>query len=237
MPSSEKLRAALGLGSLLTASCFSPIDHTGRQCPCVSGYRCDTTTSTCVPDELDAHPGSDGGTVDGGSRDAALDGAGATLLDVPALDDVGREPDAFVRTDAFAPPDAFSLDAFSLPDAGFEPCPTGIFLCDDFESAVASRVPPWGYSVGMPARSIDRAYRGSASGRFAIVSAGETQSVGRTVPMPGEMWVRTRLFERPRMGMAQRSVAFLHFGDDTAPIYHNVSLLIVDEPGGLTVAV
>lgn len=73
----------LGLGSLvvsivLVASCgFDPIDLAGRDCPCVGGWVCDTTTNRCVRpgDVTPVVNGNDGGGG-GGVGDAS---AGCTL--------------------------------------------------------------------------------------------------------------------------------------------------------------
>jgi len=270
MRSSDTLLACVAT-SLLASGCFEPIDHTGRECPCANGYRCDPVTELCVDDDLDTGLAADGGG-DGGRDASAVDASAVDAfafdafdpsIDAPSLDapdasidhdafaidarvpgldafavddafsrDAFVVPDAFSR-DAFLTPDAFARDAFVVPDAGFVPCPVGIFLCDDFESAVSTRVPPWGYSDGLAARSTERAYRGSASGRFAIAAPGETQSLGRSVATPSEVWIRGRLLVRPRTMMAWRNVAFFHMGDDTAPGFDNVSFVVGDDSAGL----
>ncbi|MBN8612065.1 MAG: hypothetical protein J0L92_15835 [Deltaproteobacteria bacterium] len=261
MRSSDALLACLTT-SLLAAGCFEPIDHTGRECPCASGYQCDPVTERCVADGLDTGTADDGGARDGGRDASALDAfafdAFDPSIDAPTFDsptpDAALDDDAFAfdahvpgadafavdafgvdafSRDAFVVPDAFARDAFVVPDAGFVPCPAGILLCDDFESAVSTRVPPWGYYDGLAARSTERAYRGSASGRFAIAEAGETQSLGKSVATPAEVWIRGRLLVRPRMSMARRDVAFFHVGDDTAPGYDNVSFVVGDDSAGL----
>lgn len=268
MRSSDAILASLGFVTTIASGCFSPLDHTGRRCPCASGYVCDTSTDTCVADgadaasidasRIDAGP-SDAGPSDVGPSDAfSLDTDEPTLdvaraddafamdapgVDAPAIDAWSATIDAWAAdaraTDAWAPDafavDARALDAFVSPDAGPDPCPTGAWLCDDFESMVSSRVPPWGYSDGAAARTTERAYRGSASGRFEFATVGATQSVGRTLMPPADLWMRGWVYVRARMGGGRRDAAFFHMGDDTAPGYDNVSVVLGDDPMGLFV--
>ncbi len=275
MRSSDALLVGVGVVGAIASGCFSPLDHTGRQCPCATGFTCETASNTCVAD------GADTGLtdIDGGDRDAAIDAMvmdapmieiDAAMVDAPGLDAGpidAASPDAWApdawtgdarafdawtvdawagdawagdawANDAWAADawanDARLVDAFvpSTPDAGFDPCPTGTWLCDDFESAVTTRVPPWGYSDGAPSRTTVLPFRGSASGRFEGLSEDDTQSVGKTLPMvaPAEIWMRAWVLVRPRASSGdQRDGAMLHVGDDAPPNYDNVSVVLSDE--------
>ena len=68
---------ALGLGGLLTAfsACsVDEIDHTGKKCPCASGWVCDPSTDTCVKPGADAGGGAAGADAGGGTGGTSVGG-------------------------------------------------------------------------------------------------------------------------------------------------------------------
>jgi hypothetical protein len=78
-------RAALALLVVATAGCkVDELDLTGRACPCVSGWRCDDTSNTCVRDPVIDGPWDGDGPiqfdaqVDASSADARVDAVPGT---------------------------------------------------------------------------------------------------------------------------------------------------------------
>jgi hypothetical protein len=145
--SSERLvprGLAWALGVIVLPGCFAPIDLSGRSCPCDPGWVCDERRDECVLE----------GELDAATSDAGHD-AGADVGDAPSLDaplDAGTDAGSDAPTDAPPP---------------VELCPAEAALCDDFESDVADRVPPWSWASD-DARSTVRFASGTASGLFAV---------------------------------------------------------------------
>jgi hypothetical protein len=198
-----------GLGS---GGCFSPLDLSERSCPCDQGFVCDELRDRCVDLE-----GVDAGRLDAGRDGGGLDAA----TDTGGLD--GALPDA-PSTDA---PSTDTPPGDAGTDAGFAPCPTGAHLCDDFESASPTRVPPWEWNNEAPSRTTARALRGAASGRFAIPGDGIIleNSVGIDLPRTvDEIYLRFWTYV-PSTSNPQ-NVAIVVLGDGTPPAYFNHSVVL-----------
>lgn len=119
------------------------------------------------------------------------DGTDAPALDAPAPDVPGLDAPSFDT-----PTDLGALDvpmALDVPlDASLPICDVAA-LCDDFESDVPSRVPPWTYVAGAPPRSTVRASGGAASGAFTTPGGVDPpyHFLGLDVdPSTTEVWVR-----------------------------------------------
>lgn len=183
----------LALACALSAGCtVEELDLSGRACPCVEGWVCDTARDVCV----EAVSGMDAGGSDAG-RDAGRDAGGdAGGVDAGAVDaggvDAGGDDGG---SDAGPPP----VDAGS--DAG-PPRPPSLCgtthaareFCDSFETGDLSR---WTSSdaegMGRITPVTDVVYRGSHAMRFecprgcSYALAGVTLFSGTT---PTEFWTR-----------------------------------------------
>ena len=215
--------AAVSFAAIALAGCFPPIDLTGRACPCDLGWTCDAR-NLCVRDEGIDLGRPDVGRADTGAVDAGPIDGGDAALDAPQID--------AARLDASAP-DA-GIDA-ARPDAGTDAgsssllCPPGATLCDDFESTVDSRIPPWATSTGLPPRTTTRAHDGVASGLFSCVApTGSARE--HTVDVPGDaaprdLWLRLWAYVPADAGPVDVGIAAFIGGP---PTYPNISLLMND---------
>lgn len=205
----------LALAAVLASGCFSPIDLSGRRCPCDEGWVCDEARDRCVEGERDA--GTDANASDAGQGDAGQGDAGQG----DAGEDAGGDAGAF---------DAGSVDARDAgTDAGssFSPCPVGARLCDDFESDVANRIPPWEWSNEAPSRTTTRAFRGGASGHFRIPGGPAIIENNVGIDMPRttrEVYLRFWTYV-PSTANPQ-NLAVVVLGDGTAPDFFNHSVVV-----------
>lgn len=153
----------------------------------------------------------DASTLDAGRDAPELDVGDAPGLDAP-MDDAGS--DGGVDAPIDAPP-------------AFDPCPGEATLCDDFESDVANRVPPWSWATA-DARSTTRASTGDASGWFHIADASDgDHQLGLTIDEdPDDVYMRFWAYV-PAAAQPQ-NVALAVLNDGTAPTFYNHSLVVND---------
>lgn len=122
------MRGRVGAAARPRAACaVDPIDYSGRECPCITGWVCDEATRRCVP--------ADASTT--GTDAAAPPMDGGPQRDADELVDAGE-----VATDAgppdSGPPDAGPTDA-GPPSSRCDTVFAGRLFCDGFESGDTSR--------------------------------------------------------------------------------------------------
>lgn len=186
--------AALLFGALVTTGCsVKEVDYDGLECPCISGWVCDTATNTCV------RPG----TADGGGLDAGMREDATMPIDSgePPVDSGEPPIDSGEPMDASMPEDAGDTDAGMPPvDAGpgatrCDDIHAGRLFCEDFEGSLATRWSDQRLTAGSSAAiSGETTYLGSGALRVST-AMGVQEAFARATVLPamttGDLYVRS----------------------------------------------